>query len=196
MSASFYSEAETVARVARIRSAFLAATPAERAEGKAWYPHALRQAEIIAADSGAVTTAQAVGIIAALSPRIFWRTNVAAARAVAFAVARGDSDCPRVQTEERKAAAWSIARSPGHPLEILSGPKVRAFFANISGDERAVTVDAWAARASEGTDDPPGLTLKRYGAIADAYREAADALGEPPREVQATVWIAIRGKGN
>lgn len=91
-----------------------------------------------------------------------------------------------------RAKAWRIANG-ADPALVLGGPKVRAFFANITGDHDAVTVDVWAARAAEGRDNPNGPTGGRYAAIADAYRLAAASRGVSPRECQAAIWVHVRG---
>jgi hypothetical protein len=132
--------------------------------------------------------------------------NLAQASALVDAVIRGDSEPPAVHTRTMRAQAWRIAQGE-RPLDVLNGPKVRAFYANITGNLSAVTVDTWAARVAEGdwrpnpmahlrahapyaaTDAPQG---RRYALIADAYREAAALLGHAPRDVQAAVWVHVR----
>ncbi len=74
---------------------------------------------------------------------------------------------------------------------MLGGPKVRSFYANISGDQNAVTVDAWAQRIA-GYEYPNGLAPNKYDHYADAYRDAARRAGESPATMQAITWIAYR----
>lgn len=181
-------EAATLAAMRRrIRSAFESATAADLAAGLEWYGRAERAAADIAPhdpDMGAA-------VIAALSPRNRWTVNVAQAARVVLAAACG-FDCPAVSTGGNREKAWRIALGES-PAAILRGPKVRAFFANITGDDDAVTVDVWAARAAEGlsrTDAPSG---RRYALIARAYRDVAKSLDVPPRHVQAAVWVHVRG---
>jgi len=69
---------------------------------------------------------------------------------------------------------------------------VRAFYAAIMGDENAVTVDVWAARAAEGERNDVAPKGARIVAIIDAYRTAAAILGVSPRECQAAVWVYTR----
>jgi hypothetical protein len=78
----------------------------------------------------------------------------------------------------------------------MGGEKTRAFYANILGDQNAVAVDVWAARAAEGYRDKRAPKGKRYAAIADAYRDAADHRGLSPRDLQACVWVSIRGRAH
>lgn len=101
--------------------------------------------------------------------------------------------------------AWRIANGEA-PLSVLRGPKVRAFYANITGDADAVTVDVWAVRAARGDQacvpdgrgrlryaDDGTVSAREYREYADVYRRAARRLGVTPRECQAAVWVAVRG---
>lgn len=78
-----------------------------------------------------------------------------------------------------------------HPATVVSGPKVSAFWRAICGDPAAMTLDRWAIRAADHPCDPwPG---KRASAmLRDAYRVAAERVGETVRDFQAIVWIVER----
>ena len=100
---------------------------------------------------------------------------------------------PGLGTNKRKAARILCGENP---LDVLSGPKVCAFFRNIMGDENAVCVDrhAWAIAHGGALVT---LTPKRYLETADAFREASVALREAypaladsltPAGVQALTW--------
>lgn len=181
------------AMVRRLLRAYDSASAADLAAGLDWYNRAEREATALAAGTR-LSPAQAAGVIAALSPRVQWRPNLDGAAAIIAAAARGDSEPPIVAgLPDNRAKAWKIA-SGADPNVILGGPKVRAFFANITGDHDAVTVDVWAARAAEGCRDDRAPTGKRYARIADAYRAAAVKRGVSPRECQAAVWVYIRGR--
>lgn len=193
--------------VRRITREYRRSTAAHRAAGMGWYAEAWRVAgEIAAAVAGSawerMSPAQrhalqltVAGVIAALSPRCQWSTNVVWARAVMHA-AWNALPCPAVHTTAMRAHAWRIANGEA-PLDVLNGPKVRAFWSNITGDTDAVTVDVWAARAAtglSGRDAERAIgTPARYRAVADAYRRAAVILGVTPRECQAAVWVSVRG---
>lgn len=181
-------EAATLAAMRRrILAEWRAASADDLAAGLEWYA----RAERAAADVAPHNPTMGAAIIAALSPRNRWSVNVAQAARVALAAACG-FDCPAVSTGGNRAKAWRIAL--GEPAaDILRGPKVRAFFANITGDDDAVTVDVWAARAAEGVKRSDAPSGRRYALIARAYRDVADALGVPPRHVQAAVWCHVRG---
>ena len=210
------SDRERTSAVRRVTRAFRASTPTERASGLGWYVTAWSAAWTIAeAATGArawarLTMAQrreravlVAGVIAALSPRCQWSTNVAWTGALVRAAWSG-APVPRVHTRTMRAQAWRIARGEA-PLSVLAGPKVRAFFANIVGDTDAVTVDVWAVRAARGDapvlgadgrlrwTDAGRVSAREYAAYADVYPRAARRLGVTPREVQAAVWVHVRG---
>lgn len=177
--------------VARILATYDATTEAQRVLGRDWYARAMGAAMAIAAqhprtgpDSRAVA-----GIIAALSPRARWSTNLEWARAVARAAAQRKA-CPAVSTRSNRAMAWRIAKG-ADPLNVLMGPKVRAFYRAICGESDAVCVDIWAIRVACGEDFAP--TRKQSAEIAAAYVVAAEARGIPPREIQAVTWVHARG---
>jgi hypothetical protein len=95
-----------------------------------------------------------------------------------------------------RAKAWAIAHG-AHPAKVLRGPKVSAFWLNICGNLDVVTVDTWAVRAAGITDDREAqLTLNRKGGyerVAAAYQDVAREVGVLPAELQAAVWLHVRG---
>ena len=210
------SDRQRTAAVRRVCAAFRASTPAQRAAGLVWYATAWAAAWSIAArvlgDAWSELTpaaqrewaARVAGVIAALSPRCQWSTNVAWAGAVVAAAWSG-GPVPRVHTKAMRRQAWAIATG-ADPLDVLHGPKVRAFWANIVGDPTAVTVDVWAVRAARGDRptvpdgrgrmryaDDGRVSVREYRAYADVYVRAARRLGVTPRECQAAVWVHVRG---
>ena len=68
-----------------------------------------------------------------------------------------------------------------------------AFFDNIvrPATRRDVTVDLWMIRWAkiEGS-----LTPKRYREVSEKITAIADSLGLMPHQVQAGLWVEIRGK--
>lgn len=179
------------AMVRRICRAYRATSAEHLAAGLGWYAEAARVAAEITPDD----PQRASGVIAALSPRCQWSTNQAFAR-VLIACADANLPVPAVHTTEMRGQAWRIANGE-HALAVLNGPKVRAFFSNITGDTDAVTVDVWAVKVATGLTGDAAVraigTPARYRAVADAYRRAAQILKVTPREVQAATWVAARG---
>lgn len=194
--------------VRRITRQFRAASPDQRAIGLGWYPEARRVATVISPDD----VARGAGLLAALSPRCQWSTNVVFAERV-MSAARAGLPCPPVSTVDNRGTAWLIATGTvpldalgtvSHTGRVVSGHKVRSFYANIMGDTDAVTCDMWAyavATGRWGTHPRTGrrmpadadMTGREYEQTAAAYRRAAAILGVTPRDCQAVCWVAARG---
>lgn len=175
----------------RVLSCWDAASPDDLASGLTWYDRAEAFAADLATDT--ITRDAAAGVIAALSPRCGWSVNLAGASRLCEAFATNQPIPVVAGTLSNREKAWRVLGSNSDPLEILSGPKVRAFYRNIVGDTDAVTVDVWTARAAEGpTCGPRAPDGKRYRLIADAYRHAGTSVGHSPRDIQATVWTYSR----
>ena len=185
------------AMVRRICRAYRAAPDADRAAGLGWYAAAQCEAARIWPERPDL----AAGVLAALSPRCQWSTNVAWAHVVVQA-ARSGRPCPAVSTKSNRRAAWAIATTGADPLahlgrvshtgRVTSGHKVRAFYRNIVGDQTAVTVDVWAYRAATGRE-VDAIGAREYRAIEAAYQRAAAILCVSPRDCQAAVWMSVRG---
>lgn len=175
--------------VTLILRAWDSATAADLAEGLAWYERAAQLADALSAGTP-FTRNQCAGVIAALSPRVTWDLNIRAAAQLVDAAATWQTmpDGPGLGANRRKA--WRILHGET-PDAVLSGPKVRAFFANIIGETEPVTVDVWAARAALGYD-LPSFGPAAYARIELAYRNAASIIGHTPRDVQAAVWVYTR----
>ena len=86
---------------------------------------------------------------------------------------------------------------------MLGGRKVRSFYRNIAfpTSSHDVTLDTWMLHALVPDEYYAHLAtsysfLSRagvYDAVSDAIREIADDRGELAHEVQATIWIHVRG---
>jgi hypothetical protein len=177
-------------QVARVDGWLSVATAADLTNGLAWYDRARQEAESMAAETG-LSVRHCAGIIAALSPRCQWASNVASAWKMARAAAAGESEPIVNGTLDNRAKAWRIACGEVSEL-VLSGPKVRAFYANILGDREAVTIDVWCARAAEGRDWPHAPVKRRYRLLTECYRRAGARREMCPRDVQAAVWTVYR----
>lgn len=204
MSAPRESEARAAhAAALRLRAHYLRASLETVETGRRWYP----AARSIARDIGATLPAgmgerTAAKVIAALSPQLRWSLNVREARAMAAAAARMHGD-PIFGDLGAYGAAYAAGRFSFPDARALaarllsgervhvSGPKRGAFWRAICGDAQAVTVDIWAARAAGYR--PDRLTARRLRIITSAYRRAARMVGETPRDLQAIVWLQVRG---
>jgi hypothetical protein len=182
--------------VRRILKHYRSATPAVHAAGASWYAAAQDAAAAIYPERPDI----AAGVIAALSPRCQWTTNVRWARAIVHA-ARTGAPMPAVHTETMRGIAWSIATGQQTPTDALKGPKISRFYRNIMQDMECATVDVWAMRAALGPGNVPldakgkekAPTRTQYRAIESAYIRAARIAGTSPAMLQAVVWIHVRG---
>lgn len=158
-----------------------------RAEGEQWYALARGQAWEMCPDNPRA----AAGVIAALSPQTSWEQNLVNA----WRLYEGGD--PRGLGANLLKALRCYAGE--EPLDVLGGPKVRAFFRCIAEPETdAVCVDrhAWdvAVGMRQSTVERVGLTPRRYEEAAVAYRRAARLRDVPPHVVQAVTWVEWRAR--
>lgn len=168
----------------RLLSVFRSANRATRREGATWYADAARTARAMARQYG-VSNATAAGVIAAISPRLTWKYNV---RAAGMLLAR-QAHVPGV-FKASLAKARRILDGE-RPLKVLSGPKVRAFYRALMGDESAAVVDVWTARAA---GISPEQASRQYDDVATALTLAALAARTTVARLQATAWVQVRGR--
>lgn len=171
------------------------ATAMDRQEGKEWYDTAHYLARYFAREYR-VTTQQAAGVIAVLSPRTVWADNLLAAEKVLEhwcdeGSARGFEQGNLRVTGINIAKAFKFLE--GHE-EVLHGPKVEAFFDNIMVPRTSmrVTVDGWTYRIAHnclGVDGVPNIRGRRYDKIEMAYVWLAYHLNLLPSELQAITWV-------
>lgn len=169
---------------ARIVRVYRQASAEVRAQGREWYANARRTAAKVARAMGH-TKATACGVIAALSPRLGWTHNVNAA--IAMLAGR---DPTGVFKASKSKARRIIAGE--RPLSVLSGPKVRAFYAALMGDQDAAVIDVWMARAA-GLKNPQ-LKEREYNRVAAALKLASSEVGERVAALQAIAWVQTRGR--
>ena len=186
-----------------IQAVYQLATAVEQADGTAWYPIA-HCAALSLADAYEVTECQAIGIIAALSPRNRWERNVADAEALIAAYVAGGS-AQALETKvctfgANKLKAISILEvidpTSDEVRAILSGPKLQEFYTCILGQHSEVCIDGhayciWAGGRTSLADVPSiGVKLRRQ--IKADYVAVADELGLTPSALQAITWVAWR----
>lgn len=164
-----------------------------------WYRDAHQWAQALATAYG-LTVETVVGVVSALSPLNGWESQLEWTPRILDA-ARGTVDSasewipgPGLGANKRKAARILCG---AEPLDVLGGNKVRAFYANICGDETAVCVDRHAWAIATGTNSV-SITDKRYRATVAAYQCAAANLRAAfpkladlltPAGVQALTWV-------
>lgn len=192
----------SIKNVRNIKAVYELASAAEIAEGKAWYPVA-RSIAIVLADQYGISANQAIGVLAALSPRNRWTRNVVDAEALTSAYLAAGSEQARLTRActfgANKEKAIKVLESGLETLpmalDILKGPKLREFASCIAGlDEVCIDGHAWCVwQGSRVTlSDVPKITAKAREQIKSDYRKAAADLGLKASELQAITWVAWR----
>jgi hypothetical protein len=191
---------QTKKLVANILKVYSETTSTELQAGREWYD----RAELLARTLCPLDVNKGAGVIAALSPRITWAENVKGATKLISAVNSGSSIPPTVAgTYSNVAKAWRIANGEDVEMVLSNGQrdrayKVKRFYRNITGDHNCVTVDMWATKAAY-PECEDGTTIRGnlYLRIEEAYQIAARIAGNiSPRDLQAAVWVHIRGSAD
>ena len=189
--------------VENIKAVYQLATATERADGQAWYPVAHCVA-LELAEAYKITECQAIGVIAALSPRNRWERNVHDAEALISAyVAAGPAQAALTKVctfTSNKVKAIKILEAADPTSDevraILSGPKLKEFYSCILGNRSEVCVDGHAFciwnGGRTGLKDVPAIGVKLRREIKADYQEAAEALGISASACQAITWCAWR----
>lgn len=189
-----------------------------RREGRAWYAEAHDLAADLA-DATGLTVDTVTAIMAVLSPRSAWPTNVMNTAATLVEAGHLDAnraiDILRSHGYEPKDGVWrmdaprglgsSIAKArriaeTENPVGIGYGQKTLSFWSNLSDPKFSndVTIDAWAAGVTIGrrlsTAEMGGLTPAQYRRVADQYRAVAKELRMRAHVLQAACWCEIRGR--
>ena len=185
---------------ANVHAVWQGATLAQYAEGREWYLNAHAIARDLSDDFR-----RASYVIAALSPRQAWHRNVSLARQAYALVLTSQSPAearslilghlPTLGLQRRQVAA--LLADGAEPDTVVKGTKTNAFARTIADPSNPdlVVIDRHALAIAYGARVETAdlsLTDKRYRAIAEAYREVAQSLGELPSTVQAVTWVAWR----
>lgn len=188
---------------AHVLAVYALANTADRAEGMAWYSRAKDLAVAICRQYP-VSLYQAVGVIAALSPRNKWERNVADAENLirVFCIDPESVDSVKVCTfGSNKAKAIAILNLPeganGDEVRaILSGPKLTEFFNCIMDENDDVCIDGHAYSVWAGDRitlaNIPSIGIKLRKEIKNDYRQAAYEYGMSAAQMQAVTWCVWR----
>lgn len=185
-----------------IKAVYQLASLTEQQDGISWYP-AARQIAVNLAERYSIPANQAIGVLAALSPRNRWERNVIDADALISAYVSGGAEqalATKVCTftsNKRKAVAILESGLEILPaaLEILSGPKLREFASCIAGlADVCIDGHAWCIWQGSrvGLADVPSIGVKLRREIKADYQAAADELGITPSACQAITWVTWR----
>lgn len=170
----------------RVLDTFNAANVDEIREGLNWYQNAHR----LACELDPTNPSRAAGVIAALSPITSWERNVHLARKT---YADGGLFAGTLTRSWRSA---NMILTGTDPLDVLNGPKVRAFYSLIADpNSTAVCIDRHAASIAMGkrlTDNELNSVGRNYLRYVRCYVRAAKELCILPSQVQAVTWVHWR----
>lgn len=155
-------------------------------EGMDWYDNARLFCASLSSDREL-----ACGVTAAISANTSWTANMTLARK-AFSQGNGDG-----MGFDDKVDKINRMFAGEHPLDVLGGKKIRAFYATLMDEIDPVPViDRHAydvtIQTRLGSKPRPLYRKGVYEVIADLYREAADAMFCLPQEIQAVTWVSWR----
>ena len=170
--------------ILNIIKTYNSATESELQEGKSWYR--------VANSTAIELHPQGAAIIAALSPRKDWDSNVQAA----IELVNTGRTTATLPINKHKAIRIINGEDP---LKVLRGNKVLAFHRALAGDITSVVIDRHAHRVYKGDKvtkvERRGLDrIGAYDFIADAYKRASNILGVPAQIVQSVTWVVVRNK--
>jgi len=160
-----------------------------------WYSNALEFCKNIDSD---LTTAQKVGVLAALSPQRKWSINKVLALQM---IKEGKAKHMPLFLSKAKEIVKS-GDSDEAILRILGGRKISSFYLNIMYPKQSniVTIDRHAlsiALDKKITEkDYNGMTKNQYQFFVDCYILAAAKVGVHTLLMQSATWEAFREKHN
>jgi hypothetical protein len=167
------------------------ATIEERAAGLAWYPAYGHAIEAYGA-SHSLDREHALALFAALSPRARIQRNWANFKAACQTHTTQGCVC---LTGKHRAKVAAFLAGLSSIEAVTSGPKVTAFYANLSGDLSQVTIDRHAVAGALGhCPDNDRISCADYRKYALAYQAASKLLDLEPAQTQAIAWIVWRRK--
>jgi hypothetical protein len=142
------------------------------------------------AERNNLTVMQAAGIISALSPMVMFTTNLRDAER--FCATRSIANLATYKSQRMKALRILGAKTEKEILEILGGNKTKAFFLNIYKPKTSMdcTIDRWMVEFF----GYKNLTPKRYKDASQEIQKVAYEMGLMPHQVQALLWVGMRGK--
>lgn len=188
--------------VKNILAIYLDADELTQAAGRVWYEEESARALDFAKRHG-LTLDQVTGAAAAISPGMRWES------VYAYVASLHENPRYKVPTYSREFVRRAVAILRGaDPRDVLSGPKVTAFYSLLTSAGRSddVVIDGHAWNIANGAcytfrksaydgGYPPAVTQvtpRRYRLAVAAYREAGEVLGERAHSVQACAWIHWR----
>lgn len=173
-----------------INDALLKLNHDQKEQGLNWY-HDINDYCKIVAEMYSLPLWKVCAILSALSPNNrFYRNVIDVISLIKY------EEAAKVCTyniNKRKALQCLRANSFDECLALFKGRKTKSFFLNIykPNDFDRVTVDIWMIRLF---NIKGSLTDKRYRVIENIIKDYAAKVKLLPHQVQALLWIAIRGE--
>lgn len=172
---------------------------ARRGDGfKNWYREATVAIERVCNHYG-YDVERFTAALSALSPRVAVRRNVSLLEHMTRSL--GSSNCPPVvglSDTWRKAWGFLVGAESvsefvaiGQNLTQSTSMKTGSFAANLLGDEYAVTIDVWMARAFGLDAEKLFSSRPTYWACKDIVTEVAGIVGMTPAQCQAAIWHSV-----
>jgi len=159
-------------------------------QGKSWYPYAWDTCVSIGTHFG-VAPRRVAAVMAVTSPRARWSVNKAVTRAIisdvkTYGGVRSEYRYNVLPANVLKANTIMTSR---YYRDVISGPKVSAFFDAICGNEDVVVVDSLMSKAA---GFGVNVTDRIRSEVTLACYTIGDVLDICPRDAQAAVWCAYR----
>lgn len=182
-----YSNPNTALRYRRLVSTL---TPTEYANAALFYPVARCHVARMAEDHN-IHHLKVALIVAATSPQTSWDLNLDRANYVLATFANEGRVPPTGLMSMVRTFCENVLLHGHKTIGSANARKIRAFAANLQGDENMVTIDRHMVTAAGiVSKNAPNKTV--YTTLADTVRECAEAEGVTPATYQALVWAAER----
>lgn len=173
---------------ANILNVYMRASSDEYEHGMNWYPGVHE----LALNWARGDVWKGAGVIAAYSPLTPWWRNMELAMYSLY------HNCPRVDALSNSWRAANRILHGEHTLDVLRGPKVRAFAISIADpDTQSVTVDSHAHSIAIGEHlftRHSKLNVTTRNDIIRAYIESARYAGIRVSAMQAITWTVWRNE--
>ena len=163
-----------------LETLFSMRTTAENNDGIQWYSTAREYLEVIAKNRKTSLKVVA-GMVAALSPRVNWKTNLYSANNML----KGK----KIRGLSKNIEKAEAIKKTGIVLKYLKGPKVTSFFLNLIGNESEVTIDTLMINAYHNHFERISVTKAERDDIVSTVQSIARRHKMTCAQVQAIIWV-------
>lgn len=163
-----------------LETVFSMRTESEHKQGLFWYSDSRDYLRSLS-DSTKVPFKSVCGIIAALSPRINWRTNIF--NTIALCKSKKIAGLYKNIEKAKKIKKTGIV------MKYLSGPKVTSFFLNLLGNEDEVTIDTLMINCYHNSFERQSVTKQERIDMIETIERIAKRHHLTNCQVQAIIWV-------